>query len=76
VGHSPFTVVILAFIWGATALAGLSFLHGAYKDRQKPPAKGVRGVVLEVKFRLKLAAGVGLLLTVIGGVAWLALNWR
>jgi hypothetical protein len=76
VGHNPATIVILAFIWGVTALAGLSFLRGAYQEKLKPPAKGVRAVVLEVKFRLKLAAGAGLLLTVIGGVVWLALNWN
>ena len=75
-GNNPATVVILAFIWGVTALAGLSFLHGAYKEKMKPPAKGVRAVVLEVKFRLKLAAGAGLLLTVITGMVWLALNWN
>jgi hypothetical protein len=63
---------LLAFIWGAMALAGLSFLYSAYKEKIKPPAKGVRAVVLEVRFRLKLAAGVGLLLSVIVGVVWLA----
>ncbi len=55
-------------------MAGLSFLHGAYKEKIKPPAKGVRAVVLEVRFRLKLAAGVALLLMVIAGVAWLAVT--
>ena len=75
-GNNLATVVILAFIWGLTGLAGLSFLYGAYKEKIKPPAKGGRGVVLEVKFRLKLAAGVGLLLTVITGVAWAALYWK
>ena len=74
-GHNPALLVLLAFIWGVTALAGLSFLHGAFKEKLKPPAKGVRAIVLEIKFRLKLAAGVGLLLTVIAGVVWLALNW-
>ena len=74
-GNQPATLIILAFICGVTALAGLSFLHGAYKEMRKPPAKGVRAFILEVKFRLKLAAGVGLLLTVIGSVVWLALNW-
>ncbi len=56
------------------ALAGVSFLHGAYKEKIKPPAKGMRAVVLEVRFRLKLAAGVALLLLVTGGVVWLAVT--
>jgi hypothetical protein len=56
------------------ALAGLSFLYGAYQEKIKPPAKGVRAVVLEVRFRLKLAAGVGLLLSVLVGVVWLAVT--
>ena len=73
-GNNPATLVILAFIWGVTALAGLSFLQSAFKEKRKPPAKGVRAVVQEVKFRLKLAAGAGLLLTVITGVVWLALK--
>ena len=62
-------------MWGAIALAGLSFLYGAYKEKIKPPAKGVRAIVLEVKFRLKLAAGVALLLTVIASAIWLVFNW-
>ncbi len=73
-GNSPATFVLLAFIWGAMVLAGVSFLHGAYKEKTKPPAKGMRAVVLEVRFRLKLAAGVALLLLVTGGVVWLAVT--
>ena len=74
--RSPVTFVLLAIIWGITALAGVSFLRGAANDKRKPPAKGVRAIVAEVKFRLKLAAGAALLLIVIMGVAWLALNWQ
>ena len=72
--NNPATFVLLALIWGAMAMAGLSFLHGAYKEKTKPPAKGVRAVALEVRFRLKLAAGVGLLLMVMVGAVWLAIT--
>jgi len=64
----------LILVWVVSGLAGISFLRTAYSAKTLPPVRGWRAFLRELHFRLSFAAGVGLILFVILGVAWVVLN--
>ena len=64
------TLLPLILVWIVSGLAGISFLHDALKENSHPPQRGWRGFLREIRFRLGFAAGVGLILFVILGIAW------
>jgi len=64
----------LILAWVVSAVAGVSFLRDAMKDKTRPPAKGWRKILREIRFRLSFAAGIGLLLWVLSGVVWVLVN--
>lgn len=70
------TLLLLIFTWGLALLAGVAFLRGAHRVSRQPAAKGWRGALKEIKFRLQLALGVALVLWVAGSLAWGWFYWR
>ena len=67
-------LIPLIVAWVVSAVAGVSFLRDALKDKTRPPARGWRKMLRELRFRLSFAAGVGLLLWVLSGVIWVLAN--
>ena len=65
----------LILVWIISGLAGVSFLREALGKKTRPPARGWRKFLQELRFRLAFAAGVGLILFVVLGVLWVVLNW-
>ncbi len=70
--------VILIAVLGLSLVVGVSFVRQAFAGKAAP-ARGmskVRKFSKEVQFRLRLAAGAGLLVWVLSGLVWLVINWR
>ncbi len=68
-------VITLSFIWIISAVAGFQFLRAAFRERRTQSGSRLRAAAEEVRFRLRLAAGLILLLFVASGLVWLVLNW-
>ena len=68
------TLLPLILVWLICGLAGVSFLREALKENSRPPQRGWRGFLREIRYRLSFAAGIGLILFVISGVVWVFLN--
>ena len=60
----------MVFVWVASGLAGLAFIRGALKDRSTGQNSRLGRAANEVRFRLRLAAGIGLVLWVLSGILW------
>ncbi len=63
--------VILVIIWGVVGLAGVSFLRSAFRDRTMRRNSKLAAAMDEVRFRLRLAFGVLLLILVASGFIWM-----
>ena len=70
VEQNTITFIFMIIVWGASGLAGLAFIWRALKDRAADQESGLRRAANEVRFRLRLAAGIGLVLWVISGILW------
>jgi hypothetical protein len=66
------SVLVLSFI------VGVSFIRQAFieKTRTRTGTSIIRKAGEEIMFRLRLAAGAGLLMWVMTGAAWLFINWK
>lgn len=64
----------VVLVWLVSLLAGISFLISAAKEKNRPPVKGWRKFLQELRFRLSFAAGTALILWVISGVFWVLIN--
>ena len=64
------TYIFMFLVWGASGLAGLAFIWRALKDRTANQDSRLQQAANEVRFRLRLAAGIGLVLWVISGILW------
>jgi hypothetical protein len=65
----------LILVWIVSGVAGVSFISEALGEKTRPPARGWRKFLQELRFRLVFAAGVGLILFVVLSVLWVVLNW-
>lgn len=74
--HSPLTLLIVGIVWLVSIVAGITMIRGALADHKTAESTWVRRAAGELRFRLRLAAGVGLLTWVILGVIWMITNWR
>ena len=71
----PWTMLLpLILVWVVSGFAGISFLRQAFNLKSQPPVRGWRKFLLEIRFRLAFAAGIGLILWVISGVIWVMVN--
>ena len=70
------SLLLLLGVWLLSALAGLSFIYQALKENGQRRQSGVRKILQEIRFRLRLAAGTGLLIWVVIGVLWAFLVWQ
>lgn len=64
----------IIFVWLISGLAGISFLRQALRENSRPPLRGWRGMLRELRYRLNFAAGIGLILFVISGMVWVFSN--
>jgi hypothetical protein len=67
----PGSLTVLIAVWTVSLLAGVAFIREALKDFA--PRQGSKWVLVlkEIRYRLRMTAGIVLLLWVIGGIAWL-----
>ncbi|MEI7846679.1 MAG: hypothetical protein WCK35_12835 [Chloroflexota bacterium] len=69
------TYLPLILVWLVSALAGVSFIKQAITENsRRQPSRGWRKFLQGIRFRLTLAAGIGLILFVISGVVWVLYN--
>ncbi len=68
-------LVTLLIIWVVSAIAGFEFLRTAFRERRTRPGSRLKAAAEEVRFRLRLAAGLILLIFVASGLIWLVANW-
>lgn len=74
--HSPLTLLIVGIVWLVSIVAGVTIIRGALADHKAAEGSWMRRAAGELRFRLRLAAGAGLLTWVILGMIWLITNWR
>ncbi len=64
------TLILLLIVWLASGIAGILFIREALKQKRSADPSILRRAMNEAKFRLQLAAGIGLILWVISAVVW------
>jgi hypothetical protein len=71
------TRLIVIGVLAVSLLVGASFICQAFMEKAHPGTglSKIRKVSKEIQFRLRLAAGAGLLIWFITGVVWLLVNW-
>jgi hypothetical protein len=60
----------LVFMWVVSLAAGISLVRSAFNNLPQPGLSRLQAVLGEIRFRLRLVAGIVLLFWVIGGVFW------
>ncbi len=72
------TLVILIGVLVLSFLVGTSFIRQALVEKARPGTglSKLRRVSKEIQFRLRLAAGAGLVIWAISGSLWLVINWK
>ncbi len=73
--RTPATLIMLGVTWLIFLVAGLSLIWQAIMVKSSPAKSKLHGFVNEVKFRLRFATGVVLVLLVLSGAVWLLMNW-
>ena len=67
--------LLLILVWLVSTLAGVSFIKQAITEKSRRKAlRGWRKFLQDIRFRLTLAMGIGLILFVISGVVWVLFN--
>jgi hypothetical protein len=74
--HSPLTLFIVGIVWLVSIIAGVTMIRGALADHKPVGRSWMHRAAGELRFRLRLAAGAGLLAWVILGMIWMISNWR
>jgi hypothetical protein len=71
------TRLIVIGVLAVSFLVGASFIRQAYMEKIRPGTglSKIRKASKEIQFRLRLAAGAGMLIWFITGVVWLMINW-
>ena len=72
---TPGTLILLVITWTIFLVAGIGLLWQAIMDKSLPARSKTRRIVNEIKFRLKFASGVVLVILFLSGVFWLLLKW-
>jgi hypothetical protein len=72
---TPGTLILLVIIWTIFLVTGISLIWQAIMDKSSPTKSKARRIVNEIKFRLKFAIGVVLMIFVLSGVFWLLVKW-
>jgi hypothetical protein len=65
----------MLIVWTISLVAGILFIRQAFRENKARQSK-LEQTVNEIKFRLRLAMGLGLVIWVIGGIVWVLLNWN
>ncbi len=74
-GFSILQAGFILLIWLVSAVAGFEFLRAAFRERRTNSGSRLKAAAEEIRFRLRLAAGLILLLFVASGLVWLIANW-
>jgi hypothetical protein len=74
--HSPLTLLIVGIVWVVSIIAGVTLIRGALADHKAVEGSWMHRAAGELRFRLRLAAGAGLLTWVVLGMIWMITNWR
>jgi 1,2-phenylacetyl-CoA epoxidase catalytic subunit len=72
---TPGTLILLAITWVIFLVAGIGLIWQAIMDKSSPARSTTRRIVKEIKFRLRFASGVVLIILVLSGVLWMMVNW-
>jgi hypothetical protein len=72
---TPGTLILLVIIWTIFLVTGISLIWQAIMDKSSPTKSKARRIVNEIKFRLKFATGVVLMILFLSGVFWLLVKW-
>lgn len=72
--QNPASLLVMLTVWVISLVAGIMFIRQAFRENQNRHSK-LKGIVNEIKFRLRLAMGLGLVIWVIGGIVWVLINW-
>ena len=67
---NPATLATLIVVWSASVLAGLALIVSAVRERRSEKKSMLHRAAYEVRFRLRLAAGLALILWVVSAVVW------
>ncbi len=62
--------ILVLLVWLIVAIAGASFIRSAFRGRKTARNSRLAATVGEIRFRLRLAFGLLLLLLVVSGVFW------
>lgn len=77
--QSPWSLVFVGVVWVISLTAGVTLIYRALADYRRSAGSAghswARRAGSELRFRLRLAAGAGLIVWVILGLIWLATNW-
>lgn len=68
------TQLVMLIVWIISLAAGITFIRQAFRENKARQSK-LESAVSEIKFRLRLAMGLGLVIWVIGGIVWVLINW-
>ncbi len=67
---------LLAIFWTILLIAGVTLLWDAVMEKSRPARSRLHGMVSEMKFRIRFAAGIVLLILVASGAIWLIFHWK
>jgi hypothetical protein len=72
---TPGTLILLVITWTIFLVTGISLIWQAIMDKSSPTKSKARRIVNDIKFRLKFAIGVVLMILFFSGVFWLLVKW-
>ena len=72
---TPGTLILLVITWTIFLVTGISLIWQAIMDKSSPTKSKARRIVNEIKFRLKFATGMVLMILFLSGVFWLLVKW-
>jgi hypothetical protein len=73
-GMEPGSLTVLIAVWIILFLAGVAFIKEALKDYGHGRGSKWILVMTEIRYRLRMTAGIVLLLWVIGSVVWILIK--
>jgi hypothetical protein len=65
--------LIMLIVWVISLVAGITLIRQAFLENKARQSR-LENAVNEIKFRLRLAMGLGLVIWVIGGIVWMLTN--
>ena len=68
-------MALILVIWAVSGATGVALVRSAWRERESASRSRLRKVYDEARFRVRMTAGILLILWLLSGVIWVIVNW-